>query len=224
MRQIACIGGDSEEYAVRLLRFVLETSGKAQPSLLFVPTAQGDRQELIDNFCDAASAFAQVSVLTTFPWPPANLRELVFDQDVIFVSGGSTANMLAIWRVHGIDLLLREAWDRGIVLSGVSAGMVCWFECGVTDSFGPQLESMDGLGFLPGSACPHYDSEDRRRPRYQQLISEGLPEGLAVDDDVVVRFVETKLREVVTCRSDAAAYRVRTTGEERLEPRLLADP
>ena len=88
-------------------------------------------------------------------------------QDVIFVSGGNTANMLAVWRVHGFDAILREAWERGIVLAGSSAGMICWFEAGVTDSFGPQLEGMrDGLGFLAGSACPHYDGEERRRPVY----------------------------------------------------------
>ena len=138
------------------------------------------------------------------------------------MTGGNTANMLAIWRVHGIDQLMREAWDRGILLSGVSAGMVCWFECGVSDSFGPQLEAVEGLAFLPGSACPHYDSEDLRRQRYRELIEGGLPEGLAVDDDVVLRFDGTELREVVSCRSDAAAYRVTAAGEERLEARLLS--
>jgi peptidase E len=222
VRQIACLGGDSEEHAARLLRYLLETAGKEQPSLLFVPTADGDRAEVIDGFCTGVAAFARVSVLTTFPWPPANLRELVLSQDVIFVGGGSTANMLAIWRVHGIDQLMREAWDRGILLTGVSAGMVCWFEYGVTDSFGPQLESMEGLAFLAGSACPHYDGEDLRRRRYHELIERGLPEGLAVDDDVILHFVDTELREVVSCRPDATAYRVTTTGEERLEARLLS--
>ena len=97
-------------------------------------------------------------------------------QDVIVVGGGNTANMLAIWRVHGFDTLLREAWEQGIVLTGVSAGMICWFEAGVTDSFGPQLEGMrDGLGLLPGSACPHYDGEERRRPVYRQLVERRLP-------------------------------------------------
>ena len=100
--------------------------------------------------------------LSFYPWPPADLRELVLAQDVILVAGGSTANLLAVWRVHGFDRILREAWEAGVVLSGWSAGMICWFAAGVTDSFGPQLEGMrDGLGFLPGSACPHYDGEER---------------------------------------------------------------
>jgi peptidase E len=221
VRQIVCVGGDSAEHAPRLLRFLLETVGKDQPSLLFVPTAQGDQPQIIDTFSAAVSPFARVSVLKTFPWPPENLRELVLTQDVIFVTGGNTANMLAVWRVHGIDQLMREAWDRGVLLSGVSAGMICWFECGVSDSFGPQLGPVDGLSFLSGSACPHYDSDDLRRPCYHELIEGGLPEGLAVDDDVVLHFVETELREVVSCREDAAAYRVSAAGEERLEPRLL---
>src|SRR2546430_15385511 len=114
-------------------------------------------------------------------------RPLIRDQDVICVGGGNTANMLAIWRVHGMDQALREAWDDGVVLCGVSAGMNCWFECSVTDSFGLELSALrDGLGFLPGSVCPHYDGEERRRPVYQQLVADGLPAGIAVEDSAGV--------------------------------------
>ena len=119
-------------------------------------------------------ARGELSHLKTFPWPPEDLRELILSQDAICVSGGNTANMLAIWRVHGIDALMREAWENGVVLWGASAGMICWFEHGVTDSFGPQLDAMDCLGFLPGSACPHYDGEAQRRPRYRELVDDGL--------------------------------------------------
>jgi peptidase E len=146
----------------------------------------------------------------------------VLSQDAIRVSGGNTANMLAIWRVHRFEQILREAWESGVVLFGESAGMICWFEAGVTDSFGLQLEGMrDGLGFLPGSACPHYDGEARRRPRYRELVGDGFPEGLAADNGVGVHFVGRELREVITCRPDASAYRVTMTGEARLEARLL---
>ena len=140
---------------------------------------------------------------------------------MINVGGGNTANMLAIWRVHGIDTLLREAWENGVVLCGASAGMICWFEAGVTDSFGPQLEGMDCLGFLPGSACPHYDGEEQRRPRYRELIDGGFREGIAADDGVGLHYVGTELVEAVTCRPGAAAYRVTRDGEERLETREL---
>jgi len=150
------------------------------------------------------------------------VREVVLDQDVIFVSGGNTANALAIWRVHGFDEILREAWEAGIVLTGWSAGMICWFDAGVTDSFGPQLEGMrDGLGFLPGSACPHYDGEAERRPVYTRLVREGFPPGLAADDCVALRFDGTELAEVVSAREGAGAYRVSPQGEEPIEARPL---
>jgi peptidase E len=157
----------------------------------------------------------------TFPWPHENLRELILDQDAIAVSGGNTANMLALWRTHGVDKLLREAWENGVVLWGASAGMICWFEAGVSDSFGPQLEGMDCLGFLPGSACPHYDGEERRRPRYRELVDGGFVEGVAADDGVALHYVGTELTEVVTCRPGAAAYRVTTDGEEKLAAKEL---
>jgi len=129
--------------------------------------------------------------------------------------------MLAIWKVHGIDTLMREAWENGVILWGASAGMICWFEQGVTDSFGPQLEAIDCLGFLPGSACPHYDGEERRRPRYRELLDGGLMEGIAADDGVAVRYTGTEIAEIVTCRPGAAAYRVTRVGEEKLEAREL---
>ena len=107
--------------------------------------------------------------------------------------------MLAIWRLHGMDAILREAWEDGVVLCGMTAGWLCWFECGVTDSFGPDLAPLhDGLGFLPGSHCPHYDGEAQRRPRYHGLVAEGLPGGFAADDGAALHFVGTDLAEVVT--------------------------
>jgi peptidase E len=123
--------------------------------------------------------------------------------------------------VHGLDAIVREAWEEGILLFGASAGMICWFEHGVTDSFGPDLAAIDCLGFLPGSACPHYDGEERRRPVYTQLVADGLAPGIAADDDVGVHFVGTELREVVTSRAGATAYRVSADGEQPLDARLL---
>jgi dipeptidase E len=164
---------------------------------------------------------AEMSLLSFHPWPPRNLREVAAEHDVVIVTGGNTANMLAVWRVHGFDAVLREAWERGIVLAGWSAGAICWFESGVTDSFGPHLEPMTCLGFLPGSACPHYDGEELRRPRYAELLRDGLQPGVAIDDDVGVRFDGTELVEVVTSRAGATAYRVSADGEQPLESRLL---
>jgi dipeptidase E len=214
-------GGDTAAQTALLHDYVLGLTGEDRPRLLWVPTASADNTEYTVWFYESFSRQAEVSTLMTFPWPPENLREVVLEQDAICVSGGNTANMLAIWRVHGIDTLMREAWEKGIVLWGASAGMICWFEMGVTDSFGPQLEGLDCLGFLPGSACPHYDGEERRRPRYHELVAGGLPAGIAADDGVALHYVGTELQEIVTCRPGTAAYRVTPEGEARLETREL---
>ncbi len=165
---------------------------------------------------------AELTPLSFYSWPPEGLRELALSQDAICVCGGNTANMLAVWRVHGFDRILREAWEAGVVLFGWSAGMLCWFEAGVTDSFGPQLAGMrDGLGFLSGSACPHYDGEEQRRPVYTKLVAEGFPPGLALDDAAAARFDGTELVEVVATAEGARGYRVGPGGEEPLETRVL---
>jgi len=221
-RHIVGLGGgaDPEEWA-RLRDYVLGLTGKERPRVLYVPTATADDDWSVASFFEQYVTLVEPSVLRVFPWPPADLRELVLSQDAICVGGGNTANMLAIWRVHGIDVLLREAWEHGVLLFGGSAGMICWFEAGVTDSYGPQLEGMDCLGFLPGSACPHYDGEELRRPRYRELVDGGFPEGIAADDGVGVHFVGAELTEIVTCRPAATAYRVTRAGEERLDARVL---
>jgi dipeptidase E len=190
--------------------------------VLYVPTAIAENAGGTLLWYERLRGRADMTHLGFFPWPPDDLRALALAQDVILVSGGNTANALAVWRVHGFDEILREAWQEGVLLTGWSAGMICWFEQGVTDSFGPQLAAMDCLGFLPGSACPHYDGEERRRPVYAQLVADGLSPGVAADDDVGVHFLGTELREVVTSRRDATAYRVTPDGEQPLEARVLS--
>jgi dipeptidase E len=214
-------GGDTVAESELLWQYVLDLVGKDRPRMLYLPTAIGDHESGSVAFFERFARRTEASHLVTFPYPPPDLRGLILAQDAICVSGGNTANMLAIWRVHGIDELMREAWEQGIVLWGASAGMICWFEQGVTDSFGPQLEGMDCLGFLPGSACPHYDGEERRRPRYRELIDGGFAEGIAADDGVAVRYAGTEIAEIVSCRPGAAAYRVTRDGEERLDVRML---
>ena len=214
-------GGDTPEQTQLLYEYVLALTSKERPRLLYVPTASGDSDEGVVSFYERFAGRGELSHLKTFPWPPENVRELILAQDAISVSGGNTANMLAIWKVHGIDGYMREAWENGVILWGASAGMICWFEHGVTDSFGPQLAGVDCLGFLPGSACPHYDGEEERRPRYRELIDGGFPEGIAADDGVAVHYVGTEIAEIVTCRPGAAAYRVTRDGEARLDAREL---
>jgi len=221
-RQIVGIGGggDTLDQTRMLISHVLSLTGKERPRVVFVPTAMGDSPEGIVWGYERLGRICDLSHVRFFPWPPEDLRELVLAQDAIYVGGGNVANMLAIWRVHGFGYILREAWESGIVLFGVSAGMLCWFEAVVTDSYGPQLEGLrDGLGFLAGSACPHYDGEERRRPRYRELVDDGFPDGIAAEDGVGLHYVGTELREVVTCRPGATAFRVTRDGEERLDAR-----
>jgi dipeptidase E len=222
--QIVGLGGhgDAPDQTRALMRHALLLTGKERPCVMNVPTAVGDDDTRIVAFYELFAELGRLSHLKFFPWPPPDLRELTLAQDAIYVSGGSTANMLAVWRVHGFDRILREAWEAGVVLFGASAGMICWFEAGVTDSFGPELAGMrDGLGLLPGSACPHYGGEPQRRPRYRELVAGGFPEGVAADDGVGLHYAGTELRDVVTCRPGATAYRVTAAGEERLDAQLL---
>jgi dipeptidase E len=186
--------------------------------VLYVGTADMESPEGAFDLTNRLDA----SVLRFNPWPPADLREVALSHDVILVGGGNTANMLAIWRVHGFDEVLREAWQSGVVLAGWSAGMICWFEAGVTDSFGPELAGMrDGLGFLPGSACPHYDGEELRRPVYERLLREGFPPGIALDDAAGAHYVGTELHEVVASSAASRGYLVGPHGEQPLETRRI---
>ena len=129
---------------------------------------------------------------------------------MIYVGGGNTASLLAVWRAHGLDTILQDALAGGAVLCGVSAGMNCWFEASVTDSFGPALAPLDdGLGFIVGSACPHYDADEHRRPIYHRLVAAGFPAGFAADDGVALHFADAEeLVEVVASREGARGYRV----------------
>jgi len=147
----------------------------------------------------------------TLPRRPAStaaLEEFVMAQDVFYVGGGNTANLLAIWRTHGLDTLLRRAWRAGAVLSGISAGMLCWFQGGVTDSFGGYLPFNDGLGLIKARACPHYDGEAKRQAIFRKLIASEGGVGYAADDGAALHFVGTQLHEVVTSRKSAGAYRL----------------
>ena len=149
--------------------------------------------------------------LQLFPMPnTADPEDLLLSQDLIFAGGGSVANMLAVWQVHGLDHIMRKAWQGGIVLSGVSAGAICWFSGGTTDSFGAELRPFTGgLGLLAPSYCPHYDSEPRRRPLYQSLVAGGaLPAGIACEDGAAAHYADDGLAAIVTDRPAARGFGV----------------
>jgi peptidase E len=214
-------GGFMLDPASPLDELMLALSPAARPRVCLLPTPTGDSDRAIAAFFEAFSRRGcEPSCLRLFGAPRSPAEHLAA-QDVIYVSGGNTANALAVWRLHGVDRALRQAWERGAVLGGVSAGANCWFECSVTDSFGPQLAPLrDGLGILAGSFCPHYDGEELRRPVYRALVADGFPAGYAADDGAALHFEGTELREVVTSRPGARAYRV----EAGAETPLLARP
>jgi len=222
-RQIVAVGGGKS--CEELAAFLVGLTRKERPRVLYIGTASAEDPESALRMYDRFGARVELSRLEFFPWPPEDLRSTVLEQDLIFVGGGNTANMLAIWRVHGVDELLREAYEGAVVLSGSSAGGICWFAEGVTDSFGPDLDKMDCLGFLPGSFCPHYDDEELRRPRYHELLRVELASGYAADSGVGLHFVDGELREVVACEEGSKAYRVEVRDgdvvEEPIEARVL---
>lgn len=215
-------GGFLRDDASPLDDFFLSLSPAPRPRVCFLPTPSGDSDRVVAAFFEAFSRReCEPSCLRLFGMPDHPAEHLA-SQDAVYVSGGNTANALALWRLHGVDRALRAAWERGAVLGGVSAGANCWFESSVTDSFGPQLAPLrDGLGLLAGSFCPHYDGEELRRPVFTKLVREGFPPGYAADDCVALHFVGTELREVVSSREGARAYRVGPDGETPLEPRVL---
>jgi peptidase E len=211
-------------------RHAIELTGLKRPRLCVLNQAVGDDPASYLRFYEGlADAPVEVRHLALFPMPNvADPEDLLMSQDIIFVGGGSVANMLAVWRVHGIDEILRKAWHAGIVLTGSSAGGICWFEGGTTDSFGAKLRPFtDGMGMLPGSFCPHYNSEAERRPLYHRLVAEGaLPPGLACDDGVGAHYIDDTLTEIVADRPEGGAYRVGPDGsgavtETELEARFL---
>ena len=228
---VACGGGGlsgGPEDAL-LDDYLLSLTGKELPRACFIGTASGDAEKYAINFYNSFSGErCRPTHLNLFFRTVEDVRSLLLVQDLIYVGGGNTAAMLAIWRQHGVDVILREAWQRGIVLCGSSAGANCWFEACSTDSFGPSLLALkDGLGFLPGSFCPHYDGEANRRPTLERFITKGdLPSGYAVDNYTAIRWTGGELSEVVSAKATARAYRVGRSDsgafeQQELVPRVL---
>jgi peptidase E len=214
-RTIVAMGGNGLEEPYNalvddhVLALARQTRGRERPRVCFLPTASGDSQAYVAAFYAAFAQRSEASHLGLFGRTVEDLERFVLDQDVIYVGGGNTANMLAVWRVHGLDRILARAWDEGVVLAGTSAGANCWFESSSTDSFGPLAALNDGLGFLAGSHSPHYDGEPGRRPLFNRLIGQGLlPDGYASDDGAALVFRDRVLVEAVASLPEARAYRI----------------
>ncbi|MGB2712190.1 MAG: peptidase E [Conexibacter sp.] len=207
--------------------FVLSLAGTPEPRILFLPTASGDPTAQITAFYGRFGRSAAATHLSLFRRHGSvrSLADIVLEQDVVYVGGGSMHNLLAIWRAHGLDELLSEAWRHGIVLAGLSAGAMCWFAGGITRSSGPP-EPIAGLGLLPGSFTVHADGEPERLPAWLAAVRSGeLPGGWAADDGVGLLFRAARMVRVVSSRPGTAALRVDAVGEElvrhRIEPELL---
>ncbi|GAA3209468.1 Type 1 glutamine amidotransferase-like domain-containing protein [Nonomuraea helvata] len=235
---ILAIGGGSFRQSRRysfieagpLLRYGLDLTGQDRPKLGLVATAVGDSDEWLLKMYGAFAGWdVELSHLTVFPMPNVeDPRAWILEQDMIYVSGGSVANLMALWRLHGYDEAFEEAWRSGVVLSGQSAGALCWHVGGNTDSFGPDLRVWaEGLGFLPYSCGVHYDSDPQRRRLLQDSVASGeLPSGYAADEGVGLHYVGTEFIQAVTVEPGGYAYRIESDGaggvkEFRIEPRLL---
>ncbi|HEX9038077.1 MAG TPA: peptidase E [Ktedonobacterales bacterium] len=225
-RRIVAIGGCTltpESSDGPLFRSLVEMTGASRPLACFIPTASGENLEYTVNFAETFGALGCATRhLNFFPNPPtADLASYLLECDLIFVGGGNTKNMLALWREWGVDAILRQAWERGTVLAGVSAGMICWFEQGLTDSVPGPLTPLPCLGFLPGSACPHFDGEAERRPTLHRLLAAGaMVPGLAADDHAALRFDGETLGEVLTTSPSAGAFTLRADSGQIIEMAL----
>jgi peptidase E len=225
--QIIAIGGggfyrDGENLALE--RYIVQQSGAAEPRVAFVPTASAEPDNYLVSFYTAFLKLGcRPSHLSLFKRTP-ELRSYLLNQEVIYVGGGNTKSMLAVWREWGIPDLLHEAWRSGAVLAGVSAGAICWFEQGLTDSWANELRPLDCLGFLAGSCCPHYDGEAQRRPALHRLIAGGqMAAGIAIEDWTGVHYRGTERYRVVSARLGSRAYAVAAAHGSVQETPLAVD-
>ena len=227
-RKILIAGGG---FGTPFIRYMAELTGKTRPKLLYLPTASAD------SATSTLSWYRSCAPLNVEPSDQASFiastrqdrswEEVLLGVDGIVCSGGNTLNQQAIWKAQGIDLVLCQAWDRGIVLGGASAGSLCWFEEGTTDSRPKDLTIVHGLGLLKGSHSPHYDAEKDRRPLYQKLIGSGqLKPGYACDDNAGIYFEDNDVTRVVASRAGAKAYYVSVVNgkvaERVLEPEMIS--
>lgn len=213
MKQIIALGGGGfsmEPENPLLDSYILSQSKESNPKICFIPTASGDAESYITRFYDFfKSQNCRPSHLSLFNPPTRDLESYILEKDIIYVGGGNTKNLLVLWKEWGLDEILRRAWEKGIILAGISAGALCWFEEGVTDSYGDILEPIQCLGFLKGSHCPHYDGEKDRRPSYHQLIgSHHIKAGIAADDGVAIHYIDDVIAKIVSSRPNAKAFQV----------------
>ena len=225
MSSIIAMGGGGfsmEPDNPALDRYVVAQTGKARPKVCFVPTASGDAELYVLHFYQAFTELECIpSSLSLFRPPTGDLEDFVMEKDAIYVGGGNTRNMLALWKEWGLDSILKRAHAAGVVLAGISAGANCWFESFTTDSMPGQISVLPGLGILPGSFTPHYDGEAERRPALHRLLLEGrIQPGLASDNSSAVHYQDGALARCISSRREAPVYRVTLAKGEVVEEKL----
>jgi peptidase E len=208
--------------------YVLSLTGAERPKVCFLPTASGDADHYIVRFYRHFACHAEASHVSLFRRDKGcgavegDIAQHLLEQDLIYVGGGNVVSMLGTWRAHGLDHALRAAWERGVVLCGLSAGSLCWFDEALT-AFHAAPTRVDGIGLLPFSNCVHYDAEPERREEYVRFVGDGMKPGYAAEDSAALHFVGTKLHRVVSSRPNAKAYRVEAVGGEIVEAGLTVD-
>jgi dipeptidase E len=227
-RRILAIGGGTYSGVDRPLpKYLLTLTGKKDPVVYYLPTAAGDAPPGIVRWYEVMNEFeCRPRHLKLFSDSKTlkNYEAKLLAADAIFVGGGNTMNMLAVWKAHGTDKVLRQAYERGVVLAGESAGMICWFEAGVTDSRPDKLTALECLGFLKGSACPHYTLEKGRKPSYHGMLTAGeLKAGVACDDGAAILYENEQFVKVVAVSAKARAYRVRRDEDKIVEEPLKVE-
>jgi dipeptidase E len=208
---IATSGGFSIDSNDKLDRYILEQTKKKNPKICFIPTASADSDGYVVKFYSFFSKLRCTPSHFSFYRPSTNdLEEFFFEKDILYVGGGNTLNMIAIWKAWEFDKILRTAWEKGIILTGISAGAMCWFEHGHTDSYSSDLSVMECLGFINGSCSPHFDSEEKRRASFKKYILNGsLKEGYGIDDGAAIHFKNDKLFKAISSRKDSKVYHLR---------------
>lgn len=226
MRQVIALGGGGfsmEPENPLLDRYILEQCTKQNPKICFIGTASGDAEGYIERFYNFfRMEECEPTHLSLFKPHTRDIKNFILNQDILYVGGGNTKNLMTLWREWELDVAIRQAYDKGTILAGLSAGSLCWFEDGITDSYGGELEPISGLGILRGSHCPHYDGEEERRPTYRKFIQEGIVgSGYAADDGVALHFIDEEVHKIVSSRENAKGYRVDKDKESILTTHYL---
>ena len=218
MRQVIAIGGGGfgrTQESNLIEQYILDQTSKKKPKICFIPTATGDLDPYVVNFYSVFTKLNCEPSHISFFKRTIDLQAHIQNQDAIFVGGGNTKSMLAVWRDWGLDLILRDAYDRGVVMSGVSAGAICWFEGGLTDSWASDLKMMECMNFIPGNCAPHYDEEPERRPATKQFLeNKSIDFMYGIEGGAALHFIDEIPNSTIQFKKNKYAYKVTLDGNK----------